>query len=347
MAKTAPPLSIFRDIPDIEPQKDGTGIETAEDASSFVTTTTTTTSRTDEPPFDPGDHVYQWCKIVGIPTFHHHGIVMQVYWDKYDDEWMLHISDFSNVSLYEASAGRRQGTTTRNQQHGSSSLFPVGGSNPFLRKATPGSWRTYASPAKRWHKVIYRATLWQHITHPSSGTCTRADCDPPGLVQARVRFLQEHSATLLSHKPYHWLHNNCEAAAVWCKTGAWCTLQALQFLAGTAIGQAKSTAVLAGAAAATQVTVTTPAAGVWGSLFGLTTTTSMPLLVSQPYLIPALAAYGLITVGIPAVMIRNAKAEWHAITTMLNDSFWSDYALDRSEVFVELIQHYFRRRADS
>ena len=90
-------------------------------------------------------------------------------------------------------------------------------------------------------------------------------------------FLQLNSATLLADKPYHWLYNNCEAAAVWCKTGRWCTLQALSLLKRTAAGQAKSTAVLAGTAAATQVTVTAPATGIWG-WFGMTSTTQLPLL---------------------------------------------------------------------
>lgn len=294
-------------------------------------------------PFDPGDHVYQWCKVAGIPAFHHHAIVMQVHWDNFDGIWMLHVSDFSNISLYDATAaatGRR-----RRQRNGSGSCissapFPSG-SNPFLKKKEPGSWRSYATPAERWHKVIYQATLWQQVTNPSAGTCTRAECDPPVVVEARVHFLQLNSATLLANKPYHWLYNNCEAAAVWCKTGKWCTLQALTFLTTAVAGQAKSTAFLAGTAAATQVTVTAPAAGIWGSWFGLTTTTQLPLLVSQPYLIPALAAYGLITVGVPAIMIHNAKREWNNITMSLNDLFWTEYALDRPEVFVEFIKHFY------
>jgi hypothetical protein len=342
-------IPVEEDDGEIEPTvcKDGEADDDTE------TTSVTDVSSPESPPFAPGDHVYQWCKVAGIPAFHHHAVVMQVYWDEYDDLWMLHVSDFSNISLYDASAqaARRRGgrnnnknaTTIDDGRHSASSFFANNGSNPFVRNSTTGSWRSYATPATRWRKVIYQATMWQSLTNPCAGTCTRAECDPPGVVQARVQFLQLHSATLLADKPYHWLYNNCEAAAVWCKTGEWCTLQALTVLATAAAGQAKSTALLAGGAAATQVTVTVPAAGILG-FFGGTTTTQLPLLVSQPYLIPVLAAYGLITVGVPAIMIHNAKREWNAITRSLNDQFWADYALERPEVFVEYIRHYQKHR---
>jgi hypothetical protein len=301
-----------------------------------------------EPPFQPGDHVYQWCRIVGIPAFHHHGIVMQVYYDAYDEEWMLHISDFSNVSLQQQQKGQQKQRNPNSLSSSSpspSSLFTTDvGSNPFLlpskrcRTDASGSWRSYASPARRWNKVIYDATLWQDLTHLSPGTSTRSSCDPPQLVQARVQFLQLHFASLRSDKPYHWLHNNCESAAVWCKTGSWCTVQGLSFLTTTAVGQVKSTALLASAAVATEVTTTVPAAGIWGSWFGMTTTTTTSLLMSQPQIvIPAIAAYGMVAVGVPALMIRTARREWKSTTDQLNDAFWSDYALHRPEIFVECI----------
>jgi hypothetical protein len=286
------------------------------------------------PPFSPGDHVYQWCRIAGIPAYHHHGIVMQVDYDSHEEEWMLHISDFSNTSLHDESQQQRSSSWM-------DSKSCIGSNNNNDRQ---GNWRSYASPAKKWNKVIYDATLWQNATHLSPGTCTRSSCDPPQLVQARVRFLQLHSASLIENKPYHWLHNNCESAAVWCKTGSWSTLQALSFLTTSVVGHAKSTALLASAAATAEVTVTAPAAGIMGTWFGVTTTTTTPLLVCQPYLIPALAVYGLVTVGIPAIMIHNAKREWSAWTQQLNDTFWTDYALDRPEIFVECIVHEQKKR---
>jgi hypothetical protein len=301
---------------------------------SGASTLTSSPSSRPQSPFAPGDHVYQWCKVAGVPAFHHHAIIMQVYWDTFDEMWMLHVSDFSNISLYDASAMARRRT------NGSSTSFGSG-SNPFLRKEEPGCWRSYATPAARWHKVIYEASLWQQFTNPSAGTCTRVVCDPPFMVQARAQFLQLNSATLLANKPYHWLYNNCEAAAVWCKTGKWCTLQALSVLTTATAGQVNTTAVLAGTAAATQVTVSVPSAGIWGSWFGMTTSVQVPLLVSQPYWIPVLAAYGLITVGVPALMIHQAKRQWSIISMSLNDLFWSHYALERPEVFVEFIQHFY------
>lgn len=290
------------------------------------------------PPFSPGDHVYQWCKVAGIPVFHHHAIVMQVQWDEWDDLWMLHVSDFSNTSLREANDGGVRPRKNRPSRDGRPTIQL---SNPFASGRAPGGWRSYASTASRWQLVVYHATFWERLKSPSAGTSTGAECDPPGVVQARVRFLQEHSATLLA-MPYHWAHNNCEAAAVWCKTGSWCTLQALSVLASAAAGQAKSTAVLAGTAAATQITVTAPAAGFYGWL-GYTTTTQVPLLVSQPYLIGVLAAYGLVSVGVPAAMMLRAKSEWKQTTERLNDAFWGSAALERPEVFVEYINCYYKK----
>jgi hypothetical protein len=323
----------------------------AECSTPSMTTSSVSAADTSEPrsspgvpPYAPGDHVYQWCTMAGIPVFHHHAIVMQVYWDECDDLWMLHVSDFSNTSLHEAGGGRIK-KNRRPYSHTTTSLSNPGGcmllSNPFASTQTPGGWRSYASPACRWKKVVYKASFWEKIKNPSPGTSTGAECDPPGVVQARVRFLQEHSATLLD-MPYHWAHSNCEAAAVWCKTGSWCTLQAQSLLAYTAARQAESAVVLAGTAAATQVSVTTPAAGFWGWM-GYTTTTQVPLLVSQPYLIGVLAAYGVLTVGVPAAMILKAKSEWKQTTVRLNDAFWGTAALERPEVFVEYINCYYKK----
>lgn len=329
-------------------------------------------------PFEAGDHVYQWVKVLGVPAFHHHGIVMQVYWDAYgggeddgDDngEWMFQISDFSNVSLHDAELQLRR-TRGVNDDDDTNPMFMVqddgrfsssssdypfflsgffgsdtsGASNPSFNSSARGTWRSYASPAKGWNRVKYQATFWDKCKSPSAGTCTSAACDPPALVQARVRFLQQHADTMLCNDdmPYHWAHNNCEAVAVWAKTGTFCTLQALSVLAAAAAGQVKSTAVLVTTTVAATQTVVTPAAGLWGWL-GYTTTTQVPLLVSQPYLIPLLAAYGVVTVGLPAVMMLKAKWEWRRVTDRLNDAFWGSYALEQPEIFVECIQHYYNR----
>jgi hypothetical protein len=288
------------------------------------------------PPFSVGDHVYQWCDVVGIPMFQHHGIVMGVHWDDTDEEWFLHISDFSNLGLHESSSASENG--------GGGASLGASLSNPFrLSKKGPGGWRSYASPAAKWRRVLYNATWWEKAKS-RSGTCTSADCDPPGVVQARVRFLQEHSATLLD-MPYHWLHANCECVAVWCKTGAWATLQALSFLATAAASQAKSAAVMTGTAVSTQVAVTAPAAGMWGWL-GYTTTTQVSLLATQPWIIPALVTYGVMTIGIPAVMMLKAQKEWKRTTSKLNDEFWAHAAVDQQHLFVECIMHWKQEEGD-
>jgi len=110
--------------------------------------------------------------------------------------------------------------------------------------------------------------------------------------------------------PYSALRSNCECVAVWCKTGTWATLQASSWLAVAVAGQAKSAVMLAGTVLAAQVTV--PAAGVWGSWLGYTTHAS--LAVTQPYLLPAIAAYGIMTAGAPAMWLARNAAFWeHAV----------------------------------
>jgi len=190
-----------------------------------------------------------------------------------------------------------------------------------------------------WHKVQYQ-DHWFH-THlwKRSGTCTPTASDPPEKVLERVHFLLAHcqfnggntnvpsSATTtttdddndnvpsnLLLPPYHPIYSNCECVAVWCKTGIWSTLQAASFLSHAAVGQVKGTATLAGIVAAQTATV--PAAGIWGSWFGYTTT--VPLMSVQPLLLPAICLYGAVTVGGPALYLTVAKSKWKQTTTRLN-----------------------------
>jgi hypothetical protein len=237
------------------------------------------------PPFIPGDHVYQWHKVAAgiIPLYHHHGIVMNTYWDDVENMWMLCISDFSNISLREKSASGGGGSMLS--------------SNPFNNATAPGGWRTYISPATGWIKVIYKATLWEQIKNPSAGTSTGNECDSVEKVLSRVLFLQEHSITVLN-MPYHWAYNNCETAAVWCKTGKWCTLQALCAVVTT-----------------TEITAVTTAPAVV-SMLPLNV-----LVATQPYTIPIIAAFGVVCIGIPAVVMHQTKKKWNETTNMLNDTY--------------------------
>lgn len=250
-------------------------------------------SPTSAPPFLPGDHVYRWHKISGIPAYHHHAIVMRSVWDAQDESWMLHVSDFSNISLRDAVA-------KKDHPQSGSRVSPAMVSNPFVfqgKKGCQGMWRTYVTPATEgWTKVIYKATAWEQVQNPSAGTATHTDCDTPQVVLARALFLQEYSALVLD-MPYHWVHNNCETAAVWCKTGQWCTLQAL-------------CALVARTAIATQLTATTMLA--------------LPINVvcaAQPYLIPLAAAYGLITIGVSAATMKQTISKWRGVTERLNSLF--------------------------
>jgi hypothetical protein len=277
------------------------------------------------PNFCMGDHVYQWCSFVGLPAvYQHHGVVMDVLFE--EGEWVLQIADFSNWMPDENDGSGSSGS-------GSGNKMPL--KTKSLRSNCPstgGCIRTYNATADdaTWHKVEYQASLWrQHMWR--SGTCTGAACDAPGMVRARVQFLQEHAELL---PPYSVVQSNCECVAVWCKTGTWATLQATSWLSVTAAGQAKSAAVLSGVVTTTQVSV--PSAGLWG-WFGFTTHVS--LAATQPYLLPAIAAYGVVTVGTPFLWLLHAKQKWKNLTIQLNDHFWES-AVDHPDIFVDNITHW-------
>lgn len=131
---------------------------------------------------------------------------------------------------------------------------------------------------------------------------------------------------------------NCECVAVWCKTGTWATLQAINWLVMTAAGQVKSAVTAGSIAAATQVTSTVPAVGFWGWM-GYTTTTTVPLLSTQPYLLPAIIGYGVVTVAAPTLWLLHAKKHAKRTTENLNKSFW-EHAIDQPELFVECITNW-------
>ena len=168
-----------------------------------------------------------------------------------------------------------------------------------------------------------------------SGTCTSATSDPPGLVRSRVQFLLDHP----QHLPrYNVIHSNCECVAVWCTTGYFTTVQASSWLSVTAAGQVKSAMTLVGAASTATTTVTVPQAGLWGWM-GYTTTAQVPLLTSHPFLLPAIAAYGVVTVGAPAVVLWSARQHWKRCTQALNDAYWAA-AVENPEIFVDCITHW-------
>jgi len=300
------------------------------------------------PPFEMGDHVYQWCSFAGIPAvYQHHGIVMDVWKEEEEEEegagesdtkergvggggeWVLKIVDFSIL----------QNETTVAPDGSSGSRKTSGGCVFRSSSARVGSCiRVYESCAsssspRLWHKVQYSSShnfiknhLWSR-----SGTRTTADSSPPGLVRARLQFLLENPDLL---PPYHAAKANCECVAVWCKTGVWATLQATSWLSATAAGQIKSTATIASVAAASTVTV--PAAGIWG-WFGATTQVS--LASTQPWLIPAIAGYGVVTVGAPLVLLHRARQQWKEVTASLNTAFWES-ATATPDVFVECITEW-------
>jgi hypothetical protein len=298
---------------------------------------------TNECEFQIGDHVYQWCSLALIPAaYQHHGIVMDVFYDPQQQQWMLRIADFSNwkeeeeeeENEPEASVWHEHSNPTNDLSHDANNPPPPSRKKSFLRSNCSSCIRTYVSSAAvgkdRWYKVQYQAGWWKRHLY-RSGTCTAVQCDAPGIVRARVQFLIDHPELL---PKYNVFSDNCECVAVWCKTGTWATLQASSWLSVTAAGQAKSAVTVAGAVSAMQVSV--PAAGAWGWL-GYTQT--VPLVSTQPLLLPAIAVYGVVTAGAPAIVLARAKHHWQEITTSLNTAFW-EHAVANPTAFAECITEW-------
>jgi len=236
--------------------------------------------------FQLGDHVYKWCSFAGIPgVFQHHGIVTEVISDK------LTVINFDNMI-------RREGNEQRSL---------------YIRKRKGRICICEEEDGPEWNNVKYKAG-WITRRMWRSGTCTAIESDRLGLVLSRVKFILDNPHELPSH---HFLRANSECVAVWCKTGAWTTLQASSFLHAYAAGQVKSAGTLALYVSSQQVT-------------------GVSLLSTQPYLLPVVAGYGLITVGGPMWILARCKHDWNETTQRLNHNFWED-AINRPEIFAESI----------
>ena len=300
-----------------------------------------------------GDHVYQWCSWAGIPAvYQHHAIVLDAYWEPSDES--LDRGDHSNVVLGSTTPSSTPSSTSTTEPEGKWMLTLADfvpdkndddENDTVATQQQHGRIRVYDCPAfvhddsnsnhrrrrrrPHWHPVQYQASFWQrHVGH-RSGSSTAAARDAPGLIRARVQFLIDHPHQL---PKYHSIRHNGECFAVWCCTGNWTNLQAASWLTMVSAGQVKSAATLAGAVSATQVTV--PAAGIWGSWLGYTTHVS--LASTQPYLLPAIAAYGLVTAGIPALWLAQTQRAWHELSQHLNEAFW-EQALAEPQDFVECL----------
>jgi len=337
------------------------------------------TPELESPEVQVGDHVYQWRSLCGVPyMFQHHGIVMDIIKDEDGKPTRLTIADFSNVETKATKRKKNRNTKNRKQQgydstqnndakqsaesstagtnhseletevidhlsrqdeieNNISNKIESQSSRAVSRRLSleqEGIVRTYTDTDK-WHKVRYQSGWWKCQVY-RSGTATKAKSDPVGLVLARVNFILQHPEQL---PDYHVVHANCECVAFWCKTGSWSTLQASSFLELTAAGQVKSSATLAATAAGTTANITVPAAGIWGSWFGYTTTTSVSWLSLHPMAIPGLACYAAITVGVPAIMYVTASKKWKKTSQRLSDAFW-DAATENPDVFAECLTHW-------
>ena len=176
---------------------------------------------TKEKRFEAGDHVYQWCSVLGIPgVFQHHGIVIHVedLAGEGDDDQLLTIADFSNLllkdnreqentddtmdemdeSLPDTASELSTPQAPQQQQTGSltGTTFLRSGSSSVDSKSSKinqyGGLRVYKTTStkdSKWHKVTYSDRWFATHLWKRSGTCTPVASDPPQVVLKRVHFL--------------------------------------------------------------------------------------------------------------------------------------------------------------
>lgn len=296
--------------------------------------------------FQVGDHVYQWCSLLGVPqAFQHHAIVISVESNcEEEDEQVLTVVDFSNLCP-EDNETKHDKTCDEKDRHGATKKtrapeIPHGSfasrknhCNSFSQSSSPkaasqgGYIRKYKTKAKAgsWHKVQYDDKWYNSHFFRRAGTSTQEASDLRTLVIHRVKSILElfkdSDKTILPN--YHAIYANCECFAVWCKTGRFCTLQALSILRkSVAIAAGSTAASTAGIAAAEVTTIAmVPASGVWGLLGCVTTTaTTVPLTSTMPMLLPGIAIAGAISAGVPIIHLLVTKKKWEETTKRLNDS---------------------------
>lgn len=144
---------------------------------------------------EAGDHVYIWCTL-----YQHHGIVLEA-----SVEHGLLIAEFTNAALLTT-------PLMQSASHASTAISTgVGGAFRFVQETEPS----------KWHKVKYGANPLECWTW-RPGTCCGATPDANDLVLTRVQFLYTCRHLI---PDYHVLASNCEAVAMWCKTGLYTSLQ--------------------------------------------------------------------------------------------------------------------------
>jgi len=154
--------------------------------------------------------------------------------------------------------------------------------------------------------------MWYKVNYPFT-------TDPTPMVLHRANFLNDSSNIL---PKYNVVIANCGCVAVWCKTGKWCTLQALSIMHIPFLGSVAGTTAAATGAAMATTQVTVPAAGIMG-WFGATTTTTttVPLMVVQPWILPIIIVAGTVTIGGSAACLAASAIKFRQITKRMNAAF--------------------------
>jgi hypothetical protein len=180
---------------------------------------------------EAGDHIYIWCS----PGYQHHGIVLEIQKgavEAAENEAGLVVADTitvtSSTDQAETESTEVPPATSASQPRILIAEFtnaaltetPLWSSASHASTAVStgvmGAFRyIYETQPSKWHKVKYQANPLECMTW-RPGTCSPVTPDLVQVVLTRVQFLRTCNHFI---PDYHVLASNCEAVAVWCKTG--------------------------------------------------------------------------------------------------------------------------------
>jgi hypothetical protein len=286
--------------------------------------------------------------------------------DENDDEWVLLIFDFASWNPRKPTVNLGDGIVNISASSSSSS-----GSCVRVYESNARDWTLVEYGVTLDENGMGSAFV--HHLFKRAGTYTAAGSSPAGWVRARVEFLRLNPDVLPPYQSVTsnaecvavWCKTGTWATL---QATSWLSLTALGQVKSTAtlagvVGAAQVTVPAAGLVRAVVharglskemwrvriIFLLTTSFLAWflslflGFLcvvFGNVTqwgwlgyTTQVSLLSLHPVLVPALAAYGVVTVGGPLAWLWHAKKRWKELTIRLNERFWQ-YAVDEPDVFV-------------
>mmetsp|Transcript_6910 Transcript_6910/g.8514 ORF Transcript_6910/g.8514 Transcript_6910/m.8514 type:complete len:613 (+) Transcript_6910:260-2098(+) len=264
----------------------------------------------------PGDHIYIW-KSYGMlgRAYQRHAVVYSVTKDCNgdDEDDVITVVSFYHAKPKNDTVGLLSEDDDEEDGDSAFILFKSVRVEPLERFTHRTNKK---SPPRKIHKVKYgsgKSGFARRILS-RGGTTTLTKPDEHQLIHHRLQYLLHHPEIL---PEYHDLSANGECAALWCRSGTWCTLQAASILEIMFAAQA-GTAVVAGGIVSS-LTVLVPVPGLLGAYGWFW---YVPATVAYPFLVPLLVGYGMVSL-VPLHILRKYRKQWKEMTFRLNFQFWS------------------------